>query len=203
MVVQPEDLTAQARIRNAALALYAGKGSAGTSVRDVAQAAGVSAGLVQHYFPTKADLRAAVNRYVVHLATSAFADVDSTATATAAESAEELGRRITAFIRSEPDALTYVARGVIDGDDDALALFDAFVALATGQIDRLHQEGLLADDVDLAWAPLHVVILNLATLLMRTAIERHLPEPLLAPTGLERWRVANTSLFREGLYGAG
>ena len=198
MAVQPSDLTAYARIRNAALDLYAQQGLASTSVRDVARAAGVSAGLVQHYFPTKGALHECVNDHVVRLATDAFGDLDTSASPQ--ESAEELGQRITSFIRDHPAALTYVARAVVEQDDGALRLFDAFVALANAQWARLAEEGLLHDDIDPQWASLHVVVLNMATMLMRGAIERHLPESILSPTGLERWRVANTSLFRQGVY---
>jgi TetR/AcrR family transcriptional regulator, regulator of cefoperazone and chloramphenicol sensitivity len=66
------DLTGLARIRNATLDRFAQDGVAATSIRDVAKHAGVSAGLVQHYFPNKTALVDAVNRHVVALATSAF-----------------------------------------------------------------------------------------------------------------------------------
>ena len=200
MAVQPSDLTAFARIRNAALELYAVQPSQATSVRDVARAAGVSPGLVQHYFPTKAALRDCVNEHVVAVATAAFTDLD--ASKSPPESAEELGQRITAFIRDHPTALAYVARAVIEQDDAAVGLFDAFVALAHAQWSRLADEGFLHDDADLEWASLHIVVLNMATLLMHAAIDRHLPSPILSDEGLERWRVANTSLFRRGMYRA-
>ena len=60
-----DDLTAYARIRNAALELYADKGPARTSIREVARAAGVSPGLVQHHFGTKQNLLRAVNEFVI------------------------------------------------------------------------------------------------------------------------------------------
>ena len=63
--VQPtanEDLTAKARIRNAAFELYAAKGEANTSVREVAQAAGVTHGLVVHHFVNKEGLHRAVQQ---------------------------------------------------------------------------------------------------------------------------------------------
>jgi AcrR family transcriptional regulator len=198
MAMQPSDLTAFARIRNAALELYAAQPIEATSVRDVARAAGVSPGLVQHYFPTKAALRECVNEHVVAIATAAFTDLDSSNSPP--ESAEELGQRITAFIRDHPTALAYVARAVIEHDEAAVGLFDAFVALAHAQWTRLADDGLLHDDADIEWASLHVVVLNMATLLMEAAINRHLPSPILSPEGLERWRVANTTLFRQGVY---
>jgi AcrR family transcriptional regulator len=63
--VEDSDLTAPARIRNAALRLFAENGVDGTSIRDIAGAAGVSPGLVQHHFKTKDAVRDAVNGYVL------------------------------------------------------------------------------------------------------------------------------------------
>jgi AcrR family transcriptional regulator len=48
MPALPSDLSTYARIRNAALEGFATRGVAATSIRDVATAAGVSPGLVQH-----------------------------------------------------------------------------------------------------------------------------------------------------------
>lgn len=60
-----EDLTAKARIRNTALDLYAQYGEERISLRAVASEAGVTLGLVQHHFKTKAGLREAVDQLVV------------------------------------------------------------------------------------------------------------------------------------------
>ena len=62
------DLTGLARIRNAALEGFARDGVAATSIRDVAKRAGVSPGLVQHYFQSKAALVEAVNAHVLAIA---------------------------------------------------------------------------------------------------------------------------------------
>ncbi len=53
------------RIRNAALKSFAARGAAATSLRAVAADAGVSLGLVQHHFATKAGLIKAVDDYVL------------------------------------------------------------------------------------------------------------------------------------------
>lgn len=88
MHVLDSDLTTFARIRNAALAGFASDGVAATSIRDVARAAGVSPGLVQHHFPTKAALGQAVNDDVAAIAIDAFRDVP--AASSAADASEEL-----------------------------------------------------------------------------------------------------------------
>src|SRR2546428_5669021 len=72
VAARDSDLTAAARIRNAALRHFAARGVAATSIRDVARAARVSPGLVQHHFRAKARLRRAVDEFVIRRALEAF-----------------------------------------------------------------------------------------------------------------------------------
>src|SRR5258705_10468379 len=58
------DLTAKARIRNAALDLYAQYGEDRVSLRTIAAEAGAPLGLVPPHFKTKARLRDAVDQLV-------------------------------------------------------------------------------------------------------------------------------------------
>ena len=60
-----EDLTARARIRDAAIRLFAERGAAGTTVRDIADAAGVSPGLLRHHFGSKEALREICDVYML------------------------------------------------------------------------------------------------------------------------------------------
>src|SRR5215468_1177003 len=60
-----EDLTARARIRQAALAQFTEHGYERTTIRGVAAAAGVSPGLVRHHFGSKQALRDAVDAHVM------------------------------------------------------------------------------------------------------------------------------------------
>src|SRR6266542_6373122 len=60
-----DDLTARARIRDAALRLFAERGVDGATIRDIAKAAGVSAGLVRHHFGSKEALRDACDSYAL------------------------------------------------------------------------------------------------------------------------------------------
>ena len=200
MVVNSSDLTALARIRDSALELFAARGIRATSIRDVARAAGVSAGTVQHYFASKDALRAHVNEHVTAVAAAAFTDLDDDPDADPYAITEDLGRRITGLVESHPHALRYVARCAADGEDDALALFDGFVDIATSLQQRAQDAGLLHTDLDRTWAALNVVVVNLATIMLERAISRHLPAPFFSPESLERWRRADTDLFRRAFY---
>jgi AcrR family transcriptional regulator len=199
MEAPASDLTGLARIRNAALEGFARDGVPATSIRDVAKRAGDS-GLVQHYFPSKTALVDAVNAHVLELAADAFTDVSESTTPIEAQ--QELGDRVTAFVAEHPTALLYVARSTADRDDAALGIFDAFVAIAGAQWQRLADNDLLRPDTDLTWTALHAVVMILGTILLRDAIERHLPEPFFTPAQLDRWNAASNALFREGTYRA-
>jgi AcrR family transcriptional regulator len=63
----PEDLTARARIRDAALDQFAKHGIKGATIRSIAEAAGVSTGLVRHHFGSKDGLRRACDEAVLDL----------------------------------------------------------------------------------------------------------------------------------------
>jgi AcrR family transcriptional regulator len=64
-VSSAEDLTARARIRDAALELFAERGIAGATIRDIALKAGVSSGLLRHHFGSKEGLRDACDEYAM------------------------------------------------------------------------------------------------------------------------------------------
>jgi AcrR family transcriptional regulator len=64
-VSSAEDLTARARIRDAAIDLFAERGIGPATIRDIAQAAGVSSGLLRHHFGSKEGLRQACDEYAM------------------------------------------------------------------------------------------------------------------------------------------
>jgi AcrR family transcriptional regulator len=61
-----DDLTARARIRQAAMSQFAEHGFERTTIRGIAAAAGVSPGLVRHHFGSKQGLRDAVDTHVLN-----------------------------------------------------------------------------------------------------------------------------------------
>nr|QKV49800.1 transcriptional regulator [Streptomyces sp.] len=60
-----KDLTARARIRDAALKHFAESGFSGATIREIAKTAGVSPGLVRHHFGSKEGLRRVCDTYVL------------------------------------------------------------------------------------------------------------------------------------------
>jgi AcrR family transcriptional regulator len=97
------------RILIAALESFARDGVGATTIRRVAAEAGVSPGLVQHYFPSKADLRAAVDARVTAVARDALA----------VRPVEDISERLTGLVADHVVALRYVARAASSMTDSA------------------------------------------------------------------------------------
>ncbi|HEV2812429.1 MAG TPA: TetR family transcriptional regulator [Solirubrobacteraceae bacterium] len=194
--MRESDLTTYARIRNAALEGFAQRGVASTGIRDVAGAAGVSPGLVQHHFGTKAGLRAAVDEYVREVVIGAFSGLIPMK---AKDPIRVYGDRITELVREHPMALLYVARSLADGDEAAHSLFDTFFAFSRERWTEMAEDGRLRPDVDVDWAALHAIMWPVATVLFGPAIERNLGKPF-AGEELDRWNEASRMLFGYSAY---
>jgi AcrR family transcriptional regulator len=66
-IAEPEDLTARARIRDAAMRQFGELGFDRATLRGIADAAGVSYGLVRHHFGSKESLRDACDAYLARI----------------------------------------------------------------------------------------------------------------------------------------
>jgi AcrR family transcriptional regulator len=123
-VVAFEDLTARARIREAALRHFAEQGFQRATIRGIAQTAGVSPGLLRHHFGSKDDLRKECDQYV-----------------------SDMLRRVNAQLLDDPgDAADtrraskrferYIARALADGSATAGPIFDEMVTLTEQWLAR-------------------------------------------------------------------
>ncbi len=112
-----EDLTARARIREAALVHFAEEGYERATIRGIARTAGVSPGLLRHHYGSKDALRRACDDYVFEslrrLNTQILADPGSVAGTR--QASKRFGR--------------YVARSLADGSATAGPIFDEMVTM--------------------------------------------------------------------------
>ncbi|MFV2179666.1 TetR/AcrR family transcriptional regulator [Actinomadura sp. LOL_016] len=122
-----EELTARARIRDAALREFAERGVNGATIRGIARAAGVSPGLVQHHFGSKEELRRACDEYAME-----------TLKRTKVEGLQG-GMNSPLFtstaMRTVLPLQRYLGRALVDGSQGAAQLFDDMVGLCKELLD--------------------------------------------------------------------
>ncbi|PBC47805.1 TetR family transcriptional regulator [Rhodococcus sp. ACS1] len=133
------DLTAKARIRNAALDLYSRDGEDRVSMRAVAAAAGVTVGLVQHHFKTKAGIRDAVEQLVIDYFATAIAGAASTGSPAEVASArdEAVGR----MLEANPTVVNYIRRALLDPGPRG-RLLERLTDLTYAEITKLRDSGV-------------------------------------------------------------
>lgn len=127
------DLTARARIRDAALTRFGTDGIAGTSVRAVAADAGVSPALVVHHFGSKEGLRQACDDYAL----DAIRSGGEAAT-------DALGE----VLQAATPVRRYLARALLDDTPAAGALFAEIVERTEAWLAAGEEEGWVRSSAD-------------------------------------------------------
>ena len=141
------------QILDAALKLFSHRGYGATSVKEIAEAAGLSKGNVYHHFPDKETVfRALLDRYFQAMSQPDFPFNQVLATGTFPENLEQIGRAAHDMVRDyrEYVALIYVDVVEFDGShvrkfyEDMASRFDAFLKAhgLEGQLRDKLQEGL-------------------------------------------------------------
>ena len=124
-----DDLTARARIRDAAIRLFAERGIDGTTVRDITEAAGVSPGLLRHHFGSKEALREACDLYVLDRLVKIKEELVFEGKVASPGFLPSVHPTILQFYK-------YVTRALLDGSSSAAAMFDDMVTLTEQWISK-------------------------------------------------------------------
>lgn len=193
----PDDLTARARIRDAAFELIAEEGVRGTTLRGIARVAGVSPSLVNHHYGSKQGVVEAVSEWVNELLQSVTADDGGSN-----DPAEANARRSAAFealLRDAPLLRSYIRRMLLDESPEGLEWFSGIVDSGAADLRRRERTGLArpSEDVHAVAAILDFVALG------PVLLPRHLEHALGGEGGgvaLQRWQAATAELLRSALY---
>jgi AcrR family transcriptional regulator len=136
----PEDLTARARIRDAALRHFGEHGFERSTIRGIAETAGVSSGLVRHHFGSKEALREECDAHLVKTIRK-INDRAKAADVTALD-VNYVALSRTALGAYQP----YLVRALVEGR--AAAVFDGMVEMSehwVAEADRDRADPPLAD----------------------------------------------------------
>ncbi|MFE5602591.1 TetR/AcrR family transcriptional regulator [Streptomyces coelicoflavus] len=198
MRVEKADLTGRARLRRAALELFAERGFEATSTRAVAAAAGVSPALVTRHFGSKEGLRAAVDKDVLDRIGSELADADSDVGLM-----ESLGAVSARLFGADPVLRGYLRQVLLEDSEASAVLFGRLLRGAQAELERLSvvHGARGRSGADNAWAPFQMLCLILGPLLLERVMQPNVQDPMFAPDVLKQRSAANQRLLLQGFYG--
>lgn len=183
-----EDLTARARIRDAALRLFAERGMDGATIRDIARAAGVSGGLVRHHFGSKDGLREACDSFALDQIMRIKEQV----------LLEGQLANMGFMSAAHPTVLLtyrYFARSLVDGSPAAEAMFDTMVELAEAWLTQ-HHPGEIDDRRGFAAV---LIAMEVGSLAMHRELSRSLGADVFTPAGNLRLARARIDFYSQPL----
>jgi AcrR family transcriptional regulator len=186
------DLTARARIRDAAIDRFGQDGIAATSLRTIAADAGVSAALVMHHFGSKDGLRAACDDHVAETIR------DRKRQAMAAGPGADPLVALRQADETRP-LLRYLARVLVDPSPAVADLVDELVDDAEAYMAEGVRTGMLRPSADPRGRAVVLTMWSLGALVLHEHIARLLGADLTADTqGLVAYSLPATELLGEG-----
>lgn len=169
MSTPADDLTAKARIRNAALELFADFGETGTSMRAIAGAAGVTVGLVVHHFQTKDGLREAVEERIVDLFAEAIDEAPDTGSARAVAAARDAS--VARMLEETPAVVGYLRRALLDVTGHKGTILAKLTDLTARQVASLRTAGLASTDHRDSSQVIGILVRQLGTLFLQPMVD--------------------------------
>ncbi len=193
----PDDLTARARIREAAFRRFADQGVEGTSLRAIAEDAGTSAALVVHHFGSKDGLVRAVDDAAVAAFRSEIAKL-ATDRAPDALSAD-FGAVFERVIGGDPVMRAYLRRALLQNEPSSTALLDELLQATRRGLDVLERSGGLREVEDPEWRPYQVLFIALGSMLLEPLLQRELGGHAFDRDVVRSRGIANLDFFAHGL----
>lgn len=189
----PQDLTAEARIRDAAIKLFAEHGYNGTAIRAIAAEAGVSPALVVHHYGSKEGLRRACNEHLAETIRIAKTEAVTQAVPDPLE-----------LLRTADEAqplLRYLARMLVDGSPGMAELVDKMVADAVEYSATGIENGVLKP-TDQPYARTVVLwIWQLGALALHKHVQRLMGVDLLnSSTAMVDWGAPAVEILTHGVF---
>lgn len=191
----PADLTTEARIRAAAVELFGEQGFPHTTIRQIAERAGVSAPLVMHHFGSKDKLREACDDWAMEALSqeTAFLSLGSMPT-------------MDTYIEQHPEYRTlmaYLVSGLRAGGPTADRIFDRLMETSTEMVDQAVEAGVMRLPDDREAAVAYLVASSCGVMLLGSQFSRHLGGTALTdPRVVHRYSAATTELLTHGVFTA-
>lgn len=187
----PGDLTARARIRDAAMRHFADHGFERATIRGIAETAGVSSGLVRHHFGSKRELRDACDEWLLRVIRRVndelLEDVRD----------GEVRAQVTDARAVLAPYQRYLARALTEGG--AGVLFDEMVTMSEQWLAMYDRDDTETSEVDRRSRAAIITAMSLAIPMLYPHLSRAMGVDLTSPEGDRRLSAALLHIYSHPL----
>lgn len=177
--------------------LFAERGYADVTVRQIAAAAGVSPALVIHHYGSKERLRAVLEERVGAFVESMLAKL---ARAPDEGGSANVAGLFASELEREPAMAGYVRRVLVDGGPAGVALFGRLYQATCAGVAVMEQAGVIRRTQDEPVRSSFLLSNDLAMVLLRPHIRQVTGIDPLSRDGLARWSAEAFDIYAHGLF---
>lgn len=189
----PDDLTALARIREAALRRFPVDGFGGTTIRAIADDAGVSPALVLHHYGSKEGLRRACDHHVVDRIRTVKGE------AITQGGMSDSGFIAAAYQMASP-LVTYLGWALARGNEAAAELFDEMLEESIRLFGLAEEQGLVKPSPDPRSRAAVLLTMQLGGLVLHQHLSRALGADVLSLEGTMTFSTVMMEIFTTGIF---
>ncbi|MGH3445499.1 MAG: TetR/AcrR family transcriptional regulator, partial [Nocardioidaceae bacterium] len=175
-----------ASIRSTAMRLFAQRGFAAVTVREIAAAAGVSAPLVIHHYGSKQGLKEAVDRRVLGVVAAIF-EMTKQVTDLTDPGLTVATSPFVQLLERDPDLTPYLRRLLVDGGPEAESLFRTLYDATLAAFAEMDEGGLVRLGPDPAAQAAFFLANDLGAVVLREQIRAVVGIDPLSGPGMVRW----------------
>ncbi len=195
-----EQKDARRDLLQAAVLRFAKHGFRKVSLSDIARDAGVSIGLIRHYFDTKDGLIEQCNAIVSEQLGEVFRHILAGREPADGESSiEQLSRRTIAAASGKTHLFFYLKHLAVEQSPVGAALFDDYFQLIQDELNRLEAQGYLRENVNKVWLTFLVMFMQMGPVFLSKQIESIAGTPAHSERAIKERSEENVRVLKYGV----
>lgn len=199
-----EQRDAREDLLKSAVRRFATHGFGKGALADIAGDAGVSIGMVRHYFGSKDGLIEQCNRAVTDELGEIFRNIlDGDLPGDGAEFIDEMQRRTAAELQGKVHLLYYLKHLSIDQPDASMAVFSDYFQLLQSELNRLEAVGHLRKGANKVWLTFHLMFMQMGPVYLSEQIEAIIGAPAHSPLAIRERGSENANILKFGVLAKG
>lgn len=184
----------------AAFQLFAQQGFQQVNLNDISDRAGVSIGLIRHYFGSKDGLADECTRVVMGRLQEIFRRIlDGSGPSDGAAFIDHLNRRTIEAFSGNFGLLKYLRQLTIENAPAANEAFKEYFQLVQQELNRVEAAGHLREDSNKVWLTFHIMFMQMGPVFLAEQIEAIIGAPSHSPEAIRERGKENARILNRGI----
>jgi len=184
----------------AAFELFSQSGFGQVNLNDIAKRAGVSIGLIRHYYGSKDGLIEECTQAVMNRLQDIFRQIlDGTGPSEGTAFIDHLQSRTREALTDNVSLLHYLRQLTIEGAPAANEAFKEYFLLLQQELNRVEAAGHLRHDANKVWLTFHLMFMQMGPVLLSEQIEAIIGMPSHSPEAIRDRGKENARILKYGI----